>query len=46
MIRVLLLLSGVKFGLYSINIHAVGNASAIANERKAGPIVGLITKVS
>jgi len=28
---------------FDINIHSVGNASASADERQAGPIVGLIT---
>jgi HK97 family phage major capsid protein len=28
---------------FDINVHDVGNASATASQREAGPIVGLIT---
>ncbi len=31
---------------FDINVHSVGNASATANLRKPGPIVGLITQAS
>lgn len=29
---------------FDINVHDVGNASAVEDEREAGPVVGLITK--
>jgi HK97 family phage major capsid protein len=31
---------------FDINVHDVGNASAVEDEREAGPVVGLITKTA
>jgi HK97 family phage major capsid protein len=31
---------------FDINVHDVGNASAVEDEREAGPVVGLITKAA
>jgi HK97 family phage major capsid protein len=40
----LLTVKGVE--RFDINVHDVGNASAVEDEREAGPVVGLITKAA
>jgi HK97 family phage major capsid protein len=40
------LLSMRGISRFDINVHDVGNASAVEDEREAGPIIGLITKAA